>query len=158
MARFTAWSIGLMFVLLPSVFSYTNPSPMDVGHVPVKEDVVALGNSNHIRAKRSFFALSNGTRLRFNPTLTIPMPSMSDLVAAEFRLTIPDIQYFLYTGFSGRDPSVDQLSLFRYVEGALEKAGMNGRGCIRRFICEIGEIPNHDMGMAGDIIDLIFSM
>ncbi|KAG1698310.1 hypothetical protein GQR58_005752 [Nymphon striatum] len=131
---------------------------MDFNHLSIEEDTVLLQNSNHIRAKRSFFALTNGTRLRFNPTLTLPIPSMSDIVSAQIDLRIPDIQYFLYTGFAGRNSAADQLSLFRYAESALEKAGLNGRGCIRRFICEIGEIPNHDMGMVGDIIDIVFSV
>jgi len=49
--------------------------------------------------------------------------------------------------------SQDRARLYNSLESALEKAGLPGRPCLLRTICEVAEAPLH-YGLAGDLLNM----
>ncbi|CAM1311551.1 Uncharacterised protein g5734 [Pycnogonum litorale] len=110
----------------------------------------------HSRRRRAIF-ITNGTRLSFSPRVTIPIPSYFDQVSASFRIRGPAVSIRYLTGFTAGRTSEDRLNLFSYIEGVMDRSGIDGRSCLLRSICEIGDMPNHSLGMIGDVIDILLT-
>lgn len=110
---------------------------------------------SHHRMKRTLF-LTNGTRVKINSRLTIPLPSLYDQITGEVQITCPNINYFIYTGFTARELAQDQLNIFRSLIQGMESMGFHGDACIKRTICEIAKFPKHQLGLFGDILDIVF--
>ncbi|CAM1311553.1 Uncharacterised protein at_DN2224 [Pycnogonum litorale] len=148
---------NVLFVLTATVLHFKMALCWNFPSEPEANGVSA--ERSHTRIKRSFF-ITNGTRLRFKPKLTIPVPSYSSLVDAKVKIYVPVIDYFVYTGFgiSGRSPLFDQQSLFRYFENGLSSWGLDGQMCLLRAMCEIGDLPNHSLGLLGDVVDILLKV
>ncbi|KAK3873221.1 hypothetical protein Pcinc_021747 [Petrolisthes cinctipes] len=50
----------------------------------------------------------------------------------------------------------ERSSVYTYLETAFEKAGVDGRGCLLRAICDVGEAP-FDQGLLGEMINTLLS-
>ncbi|CAM1303724.1 Uncharacterised protein g3586 [Pycnogonum litorale] len=107
-------------------------------------------NVTKSRLQRSFL-FRDGTRIRFKPQLQIPVLN-SENVKFRVRFRVPVIDFFIRSDLHGRNSDVN---LVRIVEDTLTSAGFDGRKCVRRYICEIIETPQHKMGLFGDVLDMI---
>ncbi|KAG1713936.1 hypothetical protein GQR58_002005 [Nymphon striatum] len=105
--------------------------------------------------QRTFF-ITNNSIFSISSTLTVPVPSVSDNVAAQFLLVMPSISYTISSPLS-RSSVSDRRGVFSYIETFFEKFGINGRACLQRTICEVAEYPSHKNGLFGDMLDLVLS-
>ncbi|CAM1311552.1 Uncharacterised protein r2_g2199 [Pycnogonum litorale] len=113
-----------------------------------------LRNNGRRRLKRSF-SLTNGTVLSFKPTLTIDYPSES--VDSALKISFPQLEYSIYTGYGQR--SLGGQDIIGYMESIVQILGLDGKDCLLKTVCEIGNLPNRSKfgGIVGEIIDILFS-
>ncbi|XP_057378784.1 uncharacterized protein LOC130700814 [Daphnia carinata] len=99
--------------------------------------------------------------------LTMPLITVADngarsvrgLVAATVQFTI-----FLDTLFTekvlqeqGRSKERDQFQIYKSIEGALQVAGMDGKACLLRTICEIQQNQLEQFTLAGEFATLLLT-
>ena len=51
----------------------------------------------------------------------------------------------------------DQLQIFKSVEGALQVAGVDGKSCLLRTICEMQRHPIGEFSILGEIVTILLT-
>ncbi|XP_071536834.1 uncharacterized protein [Panulirus ornatus] len=139
----------------------------------------------HHRVRR-FLSFPTGSVLTVTPKLTIPFYSELDgyvtgsqLYAFPIDLRLPNASlrlsrdYYDYdyddqgdtmsyssdmnTRRTGRALDDQRVTAFTFLERIMDKLGLDGRQCILRAVCEVGEEPVDDLGITGEVINLFFS-
>ncbi|XP_069983650.1 uncharacterized protein [Penaeus vannamei] len=60
-------------------------------------------------------------------------------------------------GYGKRSLDSQRLAGFAVIENGLDNFGLPGKSCLLRAICEMAEEPVHELGVVGDILNLIFA-
>ncbi|XP_045109456.1 uncharacterized protein LOC123503608 [Portunus trituberculatus] len=144
-------------------------------------EIAASSNQPHHRAKR-FFGFPEGSNMEAKWSLNFPFDTFT-FYKAKFQLGLPIKVPFpaaLIVGAgAGRkkrglgeaeDPRnvledhrirrqearKERLQIYEYLEGVLETAGVSGRSCLLRAICEVAYAP-FDQGMVGEMVNTVLT-
>ncbi|KAG1713935.1 hypothetical protein GQR58_002004 [Nymphon striatum] len=147
--------VSVAAILLTAIFSVLMSTCLgnniyDVA--PAKGD--HSGQESHHRVRR--FILTNNSQLRISPEIRVPIQTGTAAVTSYWEIAFP-ITFTIRTPFA-RSSDSDQLDLFMFIENTLQRFGVNGRACLLRAICEVAEIPTHNNGLLGNVIDHVLRL
>ncbi|XP_042878684.1 uncharacterized protein LOC122257461 [Penaeus japonicus] len=116
---------------------------------------------------RRFMSWPEGSTLSMHPSLSIPYVSYNDgyqkgslYLGFPLSLRLPTAPLrFIGSGAPLVRRSLDQHRnwSFSILEDGLNTAGLPGRACVLKTVCDFARQPIDDLGLLGDIINLIFS-
>ncbi|KAG7160266.1 putative DM4/DM12 family-like protein 15 [Homarus americanus] len=138
----------------------------------------------HHRVRR-FLSFPTGSVLSVTPKLTIPFVSKFDgyitgsqLYAFPIDLRLPnstlrlrskdrDEETMSYASYgssdhagyvrrTGRALDDQRITGFAFLRQLMDNVGLDGRQCLLRAVCEVGEEPVADLGITGELINLFF--
>ncbi|XP_045109446.1 uncharacterized protein LOC123503602 [Portunus trituberculatus] len=144
-----------------SSFSSSSSSSVSLSR---KKRYLALPVGSNIEIKWSMnFPFNTFTLYEAATTLAIPIkiPIPDSLVLDEERVKRSLSQYqgsqrVILDAIRGKEDRREKAYLYNYFESAFGKAGMSGRGCVLRAICEVAEAP-FDQGLFGELVNAMLT-